>query len=306
MASVRKKEILWFLGVTFGFSYALWLPSLLMALDVADFGFAPVHGDWLYGPERFELGNLLRFLGGLGPVVAAITVTWAFRGQGAVGELLRRVVQLRQPFSQYLIAIFLVPVCLVIVPMIVWMIQHGTWTITWRSVAETIPYWLSVYVVYVVFIGCEQIGWCGFLLSRLQAKSSALLAALIVAVVWNLWHFPYYITASLLGTPELGIPPMHMERALISALIISLIPLVLFVPLMTWVYNSSRGSIAMVMLFHVSLNAARRLEGLAGESDFDARRALSIGLLILLGVLIGVIWRYGRRNLSTRERFVID
>ena len=37
---------------------------------------------------------------------------------------------------------------------------------------------------------CEEIGWRGFALPRLQKRHNALIATLIVGILWALWHLP--------------------------------------------------------------------------------------------------------------------
>ena len=56
----------------------------------------------------------------------------------------------------------------------------------------------QVIVILVISLG-EEFGWRGYLLPKLQEKHSALVASLILGVVWSLWHFP----ASLIGS---GVP----------------------------------------------------------------------------------------------------
>ena len=46
-------------------------------------------------------------------------------------------------------------------------------------------------VLFVLVIG-EEIGWRGFLLRGLLNRQSPLVATLVVAVVWTLWHSPLY------------------------------------------------------------------------------------------------------------------
>lgn len=45
----------------------------------------------------------------------------------------------------------------------------------------------------------EELGWRGFLLIELQKKYSLLKAALIVGLIWGLWHFPIWLTLGYTG-----------------------------------------------------------------------------------------------------------
>ncbi len=93
----------------------------------------------------------------------------------------------------------------------------------------------------IVVIG-EEYGWRGFALPRLQGRYSALVASLIVGAAWWMWHYP----ASLIGT---GVPldtPFWLFGVFVLAGSV----------LMTSVFNASRGSVGLTMLFHLASNAA--------------------------------------------------
>ncbi|HMN28121.1 MAG TPA: CPBP family intramembrane metalloprotease, partial [Caldilineaceae bacterium] len=48
-------------------------------------------------------------------------------------------------------------------------------------------------IILTIFAGIgEEFGWRGFALPRLQARYNALVASLIVGVLWGLWHLPLY------------------------------------------------------------------------------------------------------------------
>ena len=49
--------------------------------------------------------------------------------------------------------------------------------------------------VTVVIVGLfEELGWRGFLLPRLQRGQTALVAALLVGLVWLPWHLPELVS----------------------------------------------------------------------------------------------------------------
>ena len=92
--------------------------------------------------------------------------------------------------------------------------------------------------ITVVIVGVfEELGWRGFLLPRLQWTRTALVAALLVTLVW------------LPRLPELVSD--RGERPLAPFEIYILATSVIF----TWVYNSTRGSLPIVILFHAASNS---------------------------------------------------
>jgi membrane protease YdiL (CAAX protease family) len=86
----------------------------------------------------------------------------------------------------------------------------------------------------------EELGWRGFLLPRLQVRFIALVASLIVGVVWGFWHLPlWFIPGQLWGT----LPFWAFALAAISTSIIY-----------TWVVNNTARSMVMASLIHLSTN----------------------------------------------------
>jgi membrane protease YdiL (CAAX protease family) len=83
----------------------------------------------------------------------------------------------------------------------------------------------------------EETGWRGYALPRLQQGRSPLSATLILWVFWALWHLPLffylYDATSVLG--------------LLLGLLAGAVTL-------TWLYNSTGGSILLVAVWHGAFN----------------------------------------------------
>jgi membrane protease YdiL (CAAX protease family) len=106
---------------------------------------------------------------------------------------------------------------------------------------ESAKLWLFVLPFFLVdFItNGEEIGWRGYVLPRLQAKYSALISTLILGVIWGLWHLPKFL--SHWSIVSFG---WFMLHVLASSVIL------------TWLYNSTRGSLLIVTIMHASSNTA--------------------------------------------------
>ncbi len=116
--------------------------------------------------------------------------------------------------------------------------------------AVTLPIteWLPLFVTGVLMTGffrggLEEPGWRGFMLPELQKTYSPLLASLLIAVAWALWHLPLHIAGFYSG-------PVVTEMVL---RIIRVIPLSI---LFTWLYNRSGGSLLLVVVLHAVHNNA--------------------------------------------------
>ncbi len=85
----------------------------------------------------------------------------------------------------------------------------------------------------------EELGWRGFALPRLQARQSAFAASLLLGVLWGLWHLPLRIA---MGQPLTLLGLVSFIYSVVSLTGISV--------LFTWVYNNTRGSLFLMVLFH--------------------------------------------------------
>ncbi len=171
-----------------------------------------------------------------GPALAALIVTAIIGGWSGVKALLLRLVQWRVGLRWYAVALLL--------PVVLWGAAVTLNVLLGAPVppVATLAGWPSLvlgFLLYMVFpIGGplgEELGWRGFALPRLQSKRSALAASLIISVLWAGWHLPL-----ILGG--------HIPWPLILSFIPQLI-------LFTWIYNVTRGSVFVVLVFHAATDA---------------------------------------------------
>jgi membrane protease YdiL (CAAX protease family) len=129
----------------------------------------------------------------------------------------------------------------------------------------------------------EEAGWRGFALPRLQARYSALRSSLILGVIWTFWHLPLFF---LKGQTQVGIPfPFYF------ALVVTL------TVYMTWLYNSTGGSLIITTLAHWSFNLTGVL--ITGPvSLMPASIFYMTASPLLLGVTIWVAVRFGAKTLA--------
>lgn len=115
--------------------------------------------------------------------------------------------------------------------------------------------------------GIEEPGWRGFLLPELQKRFNPLVASLIIAVIWNLWHIPLHINGFYSSGVVAGM-------ARISLFII---PLAIF---FTWVYNKSGGQLLVLVLLHTSHNVVW------GIVPYSFLPALVIGTIVVIVIVV--------------------
>ena len=82
----------------------------------------------------------------------------------------------------------------------------------------------------------EELGWRGFALPRLQGRLSALGASVALALVWSVWTLPLLGPQSVVGCVWS-----------LASVLLMVIPGTIF---STWIYNNTRGSLLVVVLFN--------------------------------------------------------
>jgi membrane protease YdiL (CAAX protease family) len=86
----------------------------------------------------------------------------------------------------------------------------------------------------------EELAWRGFALPRLLTRYNALMASVVLGVIWALWHLP------LLWTDGNGMFHLPVWLLLLDLTAKSI--------LFTWVFLHTRGSVLIAMLFHGATN----------------------------------------------------
>jgi membrane protease YdiL (CAAX protease family) len=114
----------------------------------------------------------------------------------------------------------------------------------------------------------EETGWRGFALPRLQARTSPLLAALIIGVFWTTWHFFFWQAE---GQPILAVEflvVMFIGHLLLSVLIV-------------WICNRAKGSILVAGFAHAATNTAQAFIPLRDIRSLYPTLFIAILVLIL-------------------------
>jgi membrane protease YdiL (CAAX protease family) len=120
----------------------------------------------------------------------------------------------------------------------------------------------------------EEAGWRGFALPRLQARTSPLVAALILALFWAPWHF-------FLWQAE-GKPVLTWQYWLEQYVI--LLPATFII---VWLYNRSQGSILVAGIAHAAANTAFAI---MPNSDWRALTIINFITALVL-ILVDHMWK---------------
>src|SRR3712207_342815 len=183
----------------------------------------------------------LMVIGTLGPLVAAVVIIAQESGRAGLRSLLSRIVRWRVAPIWYAVAI-LGPLVITLAA-IALHVALGGQPPSLGALIGGLPV-LLIYVVYMmIFVALgEEVGWRGYALPALQARYGALISSVILGVMWALWHLPLFYNPDTFYSN----PPFVLWLAFI----------VPFAILITWVFNSTGGSVLMAMFFHAVMNAS--------------------------------------------------
>ena len=124
---------------------------------------------------------VLWFVGNTMPSLVGILLTALFSGKSGLGELFRRLGQVRAPLIWYAVVLLLVPVLQLVAFGVPTLLGLTTISFAWPAVSSVI----SIFI----FAGLgEELGWRGFALPRMQARQQAFAASLLLGVLWGFWH----------------------------------------------------------------------------------------------------------------------
>jgi len=149
--------------------------------------------------------------------------------------------------------------------------------------ADITPQFLSLIpliFLMILFGGLEEFGWRGLLLPELNKKFKLSTAALIVGLVWGLWHLPLFFIN--------GLSQYHSD---FLEFIINTIGLGL---VLAWLYNKTN-SIFICVLFHAFYNASFSI-GLSCPSNGRYISAI-IWLIFGGGLLLYEYLIFGKKNI---------
>jgi membrane protease YdiL (CAAX protease family) len=126
----------------------------------------------------------------------------------------------------------------------------------------------------------EELGWRGFALPRLQQSHSALTSSVLLALAWAGWHLPAFFYVPGYAAIGLRIVPGFFPGILAGAIVL------------TWLYNSSRGSVLAAVLWHASFNFVTASLSASG-------RVAAVTSTLVMGWAVVILWRYGPATLTS-------
>jgi membrane protease YdiL (CAAX protease family) len=226
---IKQNSLVAYFVIAYAISWAFMLPLALSA----------------QGLIQKQFPYALYYLASIGPALSALIVTAFAEGRAGLRKLLGHLVKWRVGVGYYIFAV-LVPVALFGIALVINYIFTGVWTdMGLLGQADYLPYLGIPGVLGVWFLTYgmgEEIGWRGFALPRLQRNRPAANAALLLGIIWACWHLPaFFFRDTYIEMGPLGFP-MFVVSIVFASVVFA------------WLYNSTGGSLLLVILFHVFFN----------------------------------------------------
>ena len=210
------------------------------------------------------------------PAIAALLAAALTGGRGALRELGSRLVRWRVGWQWYLVVI-LGPAAFSVAVAGIYTLFGGSW-------AEAAPpailqgqlLFLPLFLVILTLtdgLG-EELAWRGFALPRLLTHHNALVASLILGVLWALWHLP------LVWTEGATMYQQPIWLFLMDIMATSV--------LFTWVFLHTRGSVLIAMLFHGATNLFLVSPEVASTGDLGLPVLAMVAKWVLVGIVLVV------------------
>jgi uncharacterized protein len=264
-ARQTNRTALVYCGITFLLSWSAWVlaanhPDFILNISILTLNFTLT-----YHYVLALMGNVVPGL----VAVAMLLVTG-----GGLGRLL---VQLHFPRRSKCLFLFalLAPVAF----NLLLLVAEGSWLEVSRIRFTT---FLQTFLLNMFLAPLwEEIGWRGYLLPTLLRTNSAASVAVIIGLVWGVWHGVLYF--------------LVLQASLLSFLL-NFVGIVALSVILTTLYLASGKNLVLPVLFHVSWNT-----GLSSVNEVGPTlhaHSLIVQTLVLW-LVAGTIWFFYREEIKT-------
>lgn len=250
-----KRSVIWFVVLAYVFAWAWSLPLAISGETVEQGQGWPTHVPSLFAP-----------------LLATLVVVGFTEGRAGLGDVLRRVGRWRFSPVWWL---------MVVSPLVTLGLTLAGMAVAGQDLPSSSDFarfgGLPVYgvvqtflLVFVVNGLGEETGWRGYLQDRLQRKFNPLSATLIVAVIWAVWHTPFFFilsTYSGFNAMTLVMFPLGLASGAV---------------VLTWLYNRTGRSILAVALWHTLYNMAVATAGATDLIQGVVTAAVMVAAVILV------------------------
>jgi membrane protease YdiL (CAAX protease family) len=219
---------------------------------------------------KHEMGALYIALFTVTPIASASILTFRRRGSQGLKELLGRIFDFKRIAKSrwYMAIILLSP--LIFLFSLALIVLLGMPVPPALTPLAALP---AVLPFFFLLATGEEVGWMGYAFESMQARDGALRAALVLGMVWALWHVPFFVF-------------MTSDPFVLTAQFLTLMGTRVLV---AWIFNNTGKSVFAAILFHAVDNAA-----LVAFPEIKAivpwGSAIRCGLIMIAAFVVTLLW----------------
>jgi membrane protease YdiL (CAAX protease family) len=268
VGAIQRRPVLCFFAIVYA----------LAGLALAVIGLPHLSGGSHRGGSASALAVFPVMVVGVG--LAGVGVTAATGGRPALRELWAR--WQRPVRHRWYLVVLVPPICILAVLGLLHVFVSPKFT----------PQLFLFGIAAGVFAGfCEEFGWTGFAYPRMSSRLGALRGALLLGLLWGLWHFP--VVDSLGAASPHGRYFLEFFAAFVAML-------VALRALIAWLYTNT-GSIRLAQSLHASSTGFLVVLGAGGVSA-GQEVLWYAGYAAVLWLVVGVVVALCGRTLVVRRR----
>ena len=268
---IRKRAVAAYVLLAYGITWLITIPLVLS------------YNGWITLQVPLALHYVLPF----GPLLAALIVSRIVGGSTGLRDILGRMSRWNVDPVWFGIAIYSVWGLYLLSSTILLLIGLPVPNLSIFGQVMYMPYLTIIgsWSLWIFTFGIgEETGWRGFLLPHLQTKHNALTSAILVSIIWAGWHIPMFLyNENLMAMGAFGT-------------VFWVVGLIFGSVLLTWLYNSTKGSILMTAIWHGTFNL---FTAAAGQAVAMTSAVISMFVMVLV---VSIVIYYRSENLSSEER----
>ncbi|PJF29566.1 MAG: CPBP family intramembrane metalloprotease [Phototrophicales bacterium] len=220
---VKRHTVIFYFIITYTFS---WTIGLLLIAN---------------RQGTLDIPTWLHYLTAFGPTFGAVFVTWLVDGRAGLADLWSRITRFRVAGYWWLIAVGL-PILFALIAIVVNRISTGIMPDMTRfgevdylgdiGIIGAIALWIATYGFG------EEIGWRGFAFHRLYHRIGFIRSALLIGILWGVWHLPFFLYKDNFMALGMGGFLVYIMSITMGSIVLS------------WLYDKSQQSILIVAIWH--------------------------------------------------------
>jgi membrane protease YdiL (CAAX protease family) len=234
-------------------------------------------------------GSLLFYVGGAGPVLAALILIHFRESRAIQKDFWISTFDPRRMSLMWLLVALLIHPFLMLCASVADFALGGEVQGKTDNLNDATAWVLMILAVFFLGPLPEEMGWRGVALDRLQMIRSPIVASLILGFAWSLWHVPLFLIEGTFQAQVIGLGSLRFWIFLAT-----MIPLTI---IMTWVYNNTNRSTLSAVFVHFTGNICGAL-----LVKTNQLAALELIALLVAAVCLCIKWPdLGYRPLAADE-----